>query len=45
MSSEEADTLMENLEKKWSARNREAFMHRMERKLNRRDKTGKYSSF
>jgi len=39
MSSDEAEVLRESLEKKWDAKHRDAFFHKMERKFrNRRER-------
>lgn len=37
MSIDEADALTENFERKWDSKHRNDFMHRMERKLNRKE--------
>ena len=38
MSSEEAEALTENLERKWNSKHRSDFMHRMEKKMSRKEK-------
>jgi hypothetical protein len=37
MSNEEAEALMENIEKKWNSKHRDDFIHRMERKFRRKE--------
>ena len=36
MSSDEAEALMEELERKWDSKHKREFLYKMERKLNRR---------
>jgi len=38
MSQDEAEALMENFERKWDAKHKYDFIHRMERKLHRKEK-------
>jgi len=39
MSNEEAEALMDSLERKWKARQKREFVDRMEHKLNRKEKS------
>lgn len=38
MSYDEADALMEDFERKWTSKHKHDFLHRMERKLNRKER-------
>jgi hypothetical protein len=40
MSSEEAEHLMEELERKWDSKHKYDFIHKMERKLSRKERGG-----